>query len=156
MRPLGILPADIEDKAVWLALRAKLETKAEAYGDLDAPYIIAVNAPDAWPTDDNAAWAVFGPHAFEDGWQREGFLLRPGGPTYPGVSGVLASIALQPHSFPRQWPTLFENPDAVSRPPDSLLWSRTRLVEGSPITVRGLDPPTMFGVAAAWPGTPWP
>ncbi len=156
IRPLGIMPADTEEKSVWLALRAKLETKAEAYGELDAPYVIAVNAPDAWPRDLHAAWAVYGPYAFDARWERTGFLMRVGGPTYPGVSGVLASVALQPHTFPRQWPTLYENPAADSRPPDSLAWSRMRVVDGSPMAVPGIDPADLFGVSRDWPGVPWP
>ena len=156
IRPLGIMSAETEEKSVWLALRAKLEAKAEAYGELDAPYVIAVNAPDAWPRDLYAAWAVYGPFAFEAGWQRDGFLLRPNGPTYPGVSGVLASVALQPHSFPRQWPTLYENPAADRRPPDSLAWSRIRVEEGAPVGVQGTDPPELFDTGSGWPGVAWP
>ena len=57
IRPLGILPAETEERPVWLALRAKLETKAVAYGDLEAPYVIAINAPDALRNEPRSALA---------------------------------------------------------------------------------------------------
>lgn len=62
IRPLGILPAEFDDGSLWLALRSKLETKAEAYGRLSEPYVIAVNAPEGWPATDHPLWAAFGPH----------------------------------------------------------------------------------------------
>lgn len=156
IRPLGIMPGEESEKAPWVAMRAKAELKAEAYGVLDAPYVMAINAPDAWPRDMEALWGVYGPHAFEDGWQRDGFLFRPDGPTYPGVSGVLGSVALQPHSFARQWPTLYENPDATLVVPESVQWARVRVRDGRPEVMSGVEPPALFDVTGDWPGVPWP
>lgn len=156
MRPLGIMAGENDEKSVWLALRAAMESKALAYGELDAPYVIAVNAPDAWPSDGEAIRAAFGAHAFTGAWEREGFLLREDGTAYPGVSGVLIGVAVQPHSFPRCWPTLYENPLAERPVPESLRWARVRVEGESPLRLVGIDPPALFGVAPDWPGVPWP
>lgn len=156
VRPLGILPGEDLDGELWLAARAKLELKAEAYGNLNAPYIIALDAPEAWPDEEQLAWAVLGPGAFTTWWQRDGFLLRPGGPSYEGVSGVLMGITIQPHSFPRQVPTLYENPDARRPVPDSVNWNRVRVRDGSPLHVSGRPVHEAFEVDEGWPGVPWP
>lgn len=157
MRPLGIMPADEEgDTPAWAAMRDLLRDKASKYGELDASYVIALDAPDVWPDHREAAWAVYGPHPFTATWERDGFLLRQDGRTYPRVSGILVGTAIQPHSFPRCWPTLHENPAAELPLPDSLRWARFRFSGGEPVRVPGIDPPDLFGVAADWPGTPWP
>lgn len=156
LRPLGIMAGEDDEKSVWWALRAAMESKALAYGELDAPYVIAVNAPDAWPSDGEALRAAFGAHAFTGAWEREGFLLREDGPAYPGVSGVLIGVSVQPHSFPQCWPTLYENPLAERPVPESLRWARVRVASESPLRLLGIDPPALFEVAPDWPGVPWP
>jgi len=156
IRPLGIIAGDDDDKSVWLALRAAMESKAEAYGELDAPYVVAVNAPDAWPDHEEVELAVFGDLPFTRHWRRDGFLMRADGTSHSGLSGVLLGTGIQPQTFSRYWPTLYENP-AASRPlPDSLQWRRVRIVRDGPTTVEGVKPPALFGIAQDWPGRPWP
>ncbi len=157
MRPLGIMPADDEgDTPTWAAMRDLLRDKASKYGKLDAPFLIALDAPDVWPNHREATWAVYGPRPFTEAWERDGFLLRQDGRSYPRVSGVLVGTAIQPHSFPRCWPTLHENPAAERRLPQALRWTRIRAGREESVDVPGIDPPELFGVAPDWPGTPWP
>jgi hypothetical protein len=156
MRPLAVLPTDRDKEPTWVAIREQLEAKALAYGELDAPFVITANAPERWPDDEDKEWAALGPYPFESAWQRDGFLTRNDGVTYPGVSGVLVATAIQEHSFTSRAPTLYENPTARRRVPDELAWARVRIDGGSVIRVPGIDPPEMFALPRDWPGVPWP
>lgn len=157
LRPIGIMSADDgEDGPLWQDLLGRMEAKADIYGELGAPYVIAVNAPDAWPDHREAEWAVLGPHPFTEAWQRSGFFLRDDGTTHSNVSGVLVATALQPHSFTRQNATLYENPAAARSVPRSLRWRRVRVVDGRREEEPGVEPADLFGLPAEWPGIPWP
>lgn len=156
LRPLGMLPVEDDGKDVWIALRQKMELKADRYGELGTALVIAVNAPDAWENNPQVPWSAFGPHPFTEAWERDGFFLRDDGRTYPNVSGVLVATALQPHSFTRQAPVLFENPEARYPVPDTVMWKRVRIEGGEPIEIAGVDPSDLFDLPAAWPGVAWP
>ncbi len=156
MRPLAGLPVDPDKDPTWVAIRGQLEAKAPAYGELDAPFVIAVNAPGRWPDDEDEEWAVFGPYAFQSGWQRDGFLLRNDGVTYPGVSGVLVGTAIQEHSFTIRAPTLYENPACPRAVSGALGWARIQVEGDAAVHVPGIDPAEMFGLPRGWPGVPWP
>ncbi len=97
-----------------------------------------------------------GPYAFEREWQRDGFLMRSDGVTYPDVSGVLVGTAIQEHNFNSRAPTLYENPAARQRVPQALAWARVRTDGNSAIHVAGMDPAERFGKPSEWPGVPWP
>lgn len=155
IRPLGIFPGEFDIGKLWLALRGKLETKADAYGELDAPYLIAVSAPEGWPGSDHPLWAAYGHDPFTAAWRREGFFLRPDSPEHRGVSGVVMSTALQVHSHARLAPTLYENPHAGRMAPASLGWRRVRPAATRLLVVPGRDPAELFGVGTTWPGVPW-
>lgn len=156
LRPLGILSADEDDTPPWQAIRDLLNEKASRYGKLDAPYVIALDAPDVWPQSREALWAAFGPYAFTAAWDRDGFMLRRDGHGKPYVSGVLIGTAIQPHSISTCSPTLYENPAAEHRLPESLRWERVRPQGDEPRHVPGIEPSDLFGMPADWPGVPWP
>jgi hypothetical protein len=158
LRRIGIMSSEEDDHRgpLWVGLLGRMEAKADNYGELDGPYIIAVNAPDAWPDHREAQWAVFGPHPFTEAWERTGFFLRDDGIAHANVSGVLVATALQPHSFTRQRATLYENPAAERPVPDSLWWPRVRFIDGRRVDVSGVEPTDLFGLPPTWPGDPWP
>jgi hypothetical protein len=156
IRPLAIMAGWEDPRPHWETFLAQMELKAAIYGVLNAPYVIAVNAPDAWPVDRYGPWAAYGPHPFTDAWQRLGFFMREGGTNHRHVSAVLVGTAVQPHSFTRQWPTLYQNPDAEWPLPGGLPWDTIRPGDDGPVEQPGIGPFALFGLPATWPGDPWP
>jgi hypothetical protein len=57
LRPLGIMPAEEAGSVpTWVAMRDLLRGKASKYGELDASYVIALDAPDVWPDHHPRCW----------------------------------------------------------------------------------------------------
>jgi hypothetical protein len=156
MRPLAITAEEGPEKPLWLAIRGQLELKCDAYGDLDAPYVIAVNAPDAFENDPGLLSGVYGLDAFKQDWRRDGFFLRTDGIDHSNVSGALLASALQPATFTRQVPALYENPAAKRSVPSDVLWHRVRVRSDRMEEAPGIHPTALFGLPSDWPGKPWP
>ena len=150
-------------------LRRKLKHKAYRYGDLDAPYLIAVETPGAFTDEEDVMQALYGPEVVEidadalvavettrmpDGLWRQGSTTRAG-----RVSGVLVDLGAGPYSTAKRWPTLWANPWADHSVADldwpwpqrvaDLASDRVELREASS------EPAEFFDLPADWPGEPF-
>lgn len=115
-------------------IRSAVIGKARRYGDLDAPYIVAVNALSTYASEEDAVNALFGAKVvsvrqtsdgFEDriGRDTDGVWCGPQGPVNTRVSGVLSTERLGPWSLGQRRARLFVNP-----------WARRPLV-ASPLAI---------------------
>lgn len=113
LAPLSIQPQE--------SIRTAVLGKAGRYGDLDAPYIVAVNALSTYAREDDAVDALFGTEVvsarqtaegFEDriGRDTDGVWYGPRGPVNTRVSGVLSTERLGPWSLGQRRARLFVNP----------------------------------------------
>jgi hypothetical protein len=167
-RPLGILGA----QGAWIndsgALKAALEDKGSAYGDLDAPLIIAVNSFGFSSDEFDVMNALYGSlqvrfslddptapgestRAPDGYWARDSWAHRH-------VAGVLIGRSVSPYSVSTSAPTLWRHP-AASRGIAALPSWRAAEVIGDRIEYTDPTQPMseLFGLAAEWPvGDPFP
>ncbi len=126
LAPLSVQPQE--------AIRTAVLSKAGRYGELDAPYIIAVNALSTYAHEDDATDALFGTEIVSVRHNAEGFEERvcrkadgvwygPRGSTNTRVSAVLFTERLKPWSLAQRKAQLFVNP-----------WAR-RPIATSPLTI---------------------
>lgn len=126
-RPVGsIMRMYGENKSIvrWMdckkPLMRALEEKARRYGDLEAPFVIAVNATDRFVDKLDIQDVMAGTHGIHepDGKGNfelaevhlENFWFRRGKPVNTRVGGVLTVIRLNPFSIASQTPLLWCNP----------------------------------------------
>jgi hypothetical protein len=126
LAPLSVQPQE--------PIRTAVLGKAGRYRDLDAPYIVAVNALSTYAREGDAIDALFGTEivsvrqtaeGFEDrtGRDTDGVWYGPGGPVHTRVSAVLSTERLGPWSLGQRRARLIVNP-----------WAR-RPLAGSPLAI---------------------
>jgi hypothetical protein len=107
-----------------------LGKKGDHYGELDLPYIVAVNILNELTEDNDICAALFGREAVsripESGqWtlirQRDGFWMHTFGPRNTRVSAILVTPLLEPFRVAMTQPVLWHNPWA-KKPLDPALW----------------------------------
>lgn len=154
------------------AIKKALATKHHEYGDLGAPFIIAVGTyihdRDRW----HSGNAMYGHVAAQIGEapdgsmvtrevrQSDGYFGTPQEWANRNVSGVLLVNQLMPYHLQRAEVTLWrhpnpvhELPEVVGLPGDTLSLSKSALVE-VPAAIRADQ---FFGLPDPWPpGEPWP
>lgn len=154
------------------AIRKALTSKHHEYGDLDAPFIIAVGTyihdRDRWHTT-NAMYGALavqvgegpdGQMATREVRQPDGYFGAPPNWQHRNVSAVLLINQLMPYHLHRAEVTLWRHPDPVHELPDQLdlpvhavALDSDRLVETLPPSTAG----EFFGLPDSWPpGEPWP
>ncbi|MFC4613456.1 hypothetical protein ACFO3K_01900 [Cellulomonas algicola] len=172
-RAIGVFahqPVQIVDDAP--AIRAALVEKAGAYGNLEAPYVIAVGLyifdHDHW----HSTAALYGAEALQigvtDDGERtsrlvrnsDGFFGAPPDWANADVSGVILVNQLQPHSVLSADVILWRHPAPLHPLPDDLQLPvhQVRFVAGRLV---GDEPKCAaaahFGLPDPWPpGEPWP
>lgn len=166
IRPIGILSTGVQLVDHRTPIREAITRKAGRYGDLDLPYVVAVNVLEGIDEIDIAE-ALFGREqftvVFSPGRPDEpvdirmsrlpnGAWTRAGGPRYTRVSAVLLATELYVHNIPRANLRLYHNPWA-QRPCQSVL---TRLPQAIPKDdrmeyVEGESIEAIFGFPALWP-----
>lgn len=152
-RPVGVIAR--RPTSSWVdsqkPLLPALRKKAGGYGELDSPFVIAINSQDFTETFD-VECALFGkegvsvnrdtgdakPMRFEDG------LWTAGGGQYGRVSGVLITSLLGPLTIARLNAVLWHNPWAT-HPLDQDLWHGSQMI---PDQATGTMQP--LNGAAAW------
>lgn len=113
LAPLSVQPQE--------PIRTAVLGKAGRYGDLDAPYIVAVNALSTYAREDDAVDALFGTkivsvrqtaEGFEDriGRDTDGVWYGARGPVNTRISAVLSTERLGPWSLGQRRARLFVNP----------------------------------------------
>lgn len=155
-----------------LEIRDALGAKDHAYGDLEAPFVVAVGTyihdQDRW----HSTNAMYGQDSFQVGLNAEGesvarSVRRPDGYFgFPGnwrnrnVSGVLLVNQLQPYYVQRADVALWRHPDPLhplaadlGLPGSDLQLVEGQLVESGP----AVDAAQFFELPDPWPtGDPWP
>lgn len=172
-RAIGIYShtgAQIVDDAPMI--RAALESKHHRYGELDAPFIIAVGTyihdVDLWHAT-NALYGSLavkfsddpdcpiGPHEFR---QPDGYFGSLPSWQNHEVSGVLLVNQLQPYSVPQVTANLWQHPNPAYPLPTRLdLPWRELAFDGRQVTETAPDtePTRFFGLPECWPpGEAWP
>jgi hypothetical protein len=144
-------------------IRNAILDKATRYGQLDAPYVVAVNAMSDYADADDAINAVFGtPAVFirrtADGYQdragheRDGVWLEAGGPTNTRVSAVFSTERLNPWSLAQRRAQVILNPWAARPLPTSPF--QTDVVDVHEERLRrspGLSLQELFSLPKRWP-----
>ena len=154
------------------AIRNALAAKHHAYGDLGAPFVVAVGTYIHDPDRRHSANALYGQEAVQVGEtsdggtitrtvrQSDGYFGVPGNWQHQNVSGVLLINQLMPYYFHNAEVTLWRHPDPLHPLADGLLlpavtidFDGSRLIE-TPATVTAAE---MFELPDPWPpGERWP
>jgi hypothetical protein len=160
--PIGIYPSEFGwDRGGEILKKAVLK-KVSKYGDLDRPYVIAVNAIGLWGADRiREMEALFGPE--EVHWsidtsdvevrrKPDGVWIGPRGPQRRHVSAVLFTRVF-PWNLPTAPLCLYHNPFAA-RPCVDLPWQIPEAVPNEGIVEwgEGRMPGELLGLSATWPG----
>jgi hypothetical protein len=155
-------------------LVAALMNKDRKYGDLDAPFVIAVGTNAFDEEDEDVHNALYGTVAWQIGRREDGevvtrgFRKRDGYFGWPGawrnrhVSGVLIVDRLAMHDPTKARVALWKHPDPEHPLPDYLMfpgavreWDRNPAA-ADVMSRRGLDARTLLALADDWPeGEPW-
>lgn len=157
-RPIGVYPMESGSGGSEASLRKALARKGTKYGQLDGPYIIAVNSLSTWGFDRiDQMEALFGAEKFVIGQpdvvgKRNGFWYGPLGPKHTRVSGVLF-CQVGPWNLHVAKLCLFHNPFAV-HPYRGALTSLPQAIpeQGKMRWVDGVDPGSLFRLEHAWLG----
>lgn len=101
-------------------LRKTFSRKRGRYGQLNAPFVLAVLSMSTFLEDTDVEQALFGSHAFSFDLERggqarpirqpDGFWHGEHGPRAQGVSAVLVGAGVLPWTCPNRWPNLWLNP----------------------------------------------
>jgi hypothetical protein len=157
-------------QSVAEAIKPTLDEKASKYGDLDAPYVIAVWTMATMASDETAPQALFGidmpleaggRHRIDlpSGLNRDG--LWTANRQHRGrVSGVLAAASwdFNYSAVSRVWPRLWLNPWAARELDHDLPYPTSRVskdetsIENKPAA---MDPSELLGLPPDWPGRPF-
>lgn len=163
-RAIGAHMGGVQFVEDHISIRNAVVKKANRYGALDLPFVVAVNAMGQFSSEDDADFALFGTEAVvfrrnADGGmdhrlQRnaDGVWYGPHGPRKTGVSAVLSTEKLTPWSLGQRRARLFLNPWAA-RPLNPPIGIDIRRVENNRlINVQGRSPREILGIAENWPG----
>lgn len=167
-RPLGLFP----QKPEWVEPRGSIadavKKKASRYGNLNMPYVVAVNALDAFVDHVHIMEALFGKEVIQfltqDGnlvgepelrRKLDGRLFYNGTPINTRVSAVMVASNAAPWSVASGSPVLYLNPWA-EHPYKGALRSLTRYEgDGEVMDLReGIHAREVFGLSEEWPGVP--
>ncbi len=148
---VGLLPGGAKWREVIDGLRGSIRNKANRYGRLDAPLVIAVNALNPFVQMSDIADAIFGTAALQAPIEGRDGLLR-GDASDPAFSAVLAAYRLTPWALSRGGAGLIANPRAAhplaaDALPLQPLNDRPRTTTATPVH-------ELFGLPDGWPGTP--
>lgn len=141
------------------AILAALRRKAGRYGQLDLPYIIAVNAIETFADGDSVTDALFGTEAVQVGPNGHRFVRNPdglwqggAGPTNTRVSGVLSVSRLSAWDIGQRTLTLTLNPWAANPLSTLSLGGHFKSVQNdSLVSTEGSSLGQVFGLPEGWP-----
>lgn len=160
-RPLGIFM-----RTGWSTakhdIRKRLAAKAGRYGELDQPYVVALNVLEGGVDEEDTLDALFGTTQWnyrEDtldfiGSTRnsDGFWLGPSGPKHTRVSAVLIVRHVSPWRVGHASACLYHNPWAA-KPYESQLarLPEVAMRDGKAHRTRGVSFRTLFRLPVKWP-----
>lgn len=139
-----------------------LKRKATKYGELQKPYVIAVNAMDIFLDEDDVLDVLFGKavtrvnrttHAVTHDRNHDGFWRGPRGAQHKRVSAVLIIPDMGPWSIGSKTPTLWHNPWAT-KPLDPDLWVLPQKMINAEKrgfdTRDGIEGSELLGISPTW------
>lgn len=157
---IGIGPINRTGGSAAPRLAAALEQKAGYYGDLDEPFVIALDCGDTFVDWDDIFDALYGEPAFALGDDGSATAFRQ--PTglfsargHPRVSAVLTIRALRVWRLREAVPVLWPNPNAALPLEAELPWAGLgRLAADGEIVVDEpvVNPGDFLGLPPEWPG----
>jgi hypothetical protein len=166
IRPIGTRFTGIRGVDHRTPIRDSIVEKGRKYGELDLPYVVAVNALEPGIDQDDILEALFGKEQYlidisddasivsEPRLQRipDGAWRGPDGPRYTRISAVLMVTQLSIYNIPRAVLRLYHNPWAQN-PYQSVL---TQLNQAIPIDGKihwqdGKNASTLFELPVTWP-----
>jgi hypothetical protein len=161
-KAMGSYPGGFKWGGSDAAIRSKIVKKAQKYGHLGAPYLIAVNCLSKWGTDRNdEIRALFGTERFslkdfgsqvDPDRKPDGVWLGPKGPRRRRLSGVILTTVF-PWNLPKANVTLFHNPWADYPYKGSLCRLPQAIVTEHGIAMIGGDSfGSVFSLHHDWPG----
>lgn len=165
VRPIGMRSTGFHALDHRVSIRDSIVDKASRYGDLDLPYIIAVNACEPVDTTDIME-ALFGKEQFSYLISDEGKPLSepemtrkpdgawrgPNGSQYTRVSAVLMATQLSPWNIPRAYLCLYHNPWAKKKYESVLRQLPQSIPENGHMNwVIGETVDKIFGLSSTWP-----
>lgn len=159
------------DDQIWTdegGIAKALKTKGSAYGELDAPFVVAITTGSMGVTDGDIAGLLYG----TGHWARDaitdkyrltrrdpnGYWLAGDQPRHRGVSAVLITPLLRMWDLPSQRHTIWEHPDPEFTVDELPMWRRATYDNGLPAFV---EPQRAHGdwfeLGEDWPtGEPYP
>ncbi|MBW0149738.1 MAG: hypothetical protein KXJ53_00870 [Phenylobacterium sp.] len=145
-------------------IRESVERKASRYGDLDLPYVVAVNAMSDYKSEEDAIDAMFGSpcvvvRRYEDGRTEtaesrngDGVWQGANGPRKKGLSAILSTERLAPWSVGQRRARLIRNPWATRPlPPIPLGIDELNPIDGRLEKTEGQPFRELFNLPASWP-----
>lgn len=166
VRPIGIRIPEARLITSDTAMKTAISKKATKYGDLDLPFVVAVNVIDIFVHDEDIMNALFGEENFTvtfcpdgtlehvPGRNKNGAWFGPQGPQNTRVSAVLALLNMNVWNMALQLPKLIHNPwgnCALSYD----LWLLPQLVpnlmENRLESKEGLNASEVLGLPIPWP-----
>ena len=162
-RAIGVQFFPVRQVTVDTDVKAALEKKANRYGMLDHPYVVAVNALALFARDDAAIDALFGSPCviveqtvggFSQRADRnpDGIWRGPAGARRKGLSAVLSTEQVDPWNFARRRARLIRNPWSKTPVPSFDLGVDVFQPEnGSCDIAAGRSMSEIFGLSDGWP-----
>ena len=162
-RAIGFYPEEAGSSDGRGPILAALREKAGRYGELDAPYVIAVMQETIIP-DDDVFHALFGnlqttvpldnPEAERTALGHDGFWRGPAGAQNSGIAAVLVAQDLYGWNITTCAPELWYNPWARTPLGDFFPWRSHRIDAAGAIQTRGptIQLPELFALPEHWPG----
>lgn len=166
VRPVGLTMPEARIVEAHKAVRAAVLGKATKYGDLDLPFVVAVNVFDEFADLTDVFNGLFGEEcelvtqhpngsiSQRPSWDHNGAWYGPRGPQNKRVSAVLAALHLSPWDIAVNTPLLIHNPWA-RRPLAPDLWPMPQLIPN--MDSHRLEPkPGVSGRDILSVPAPWP
>lgn len=167
-RPIAFYPIESGSFDGRAPVLASLREKAGRYGELDAPYVIALMQETVLSDDEDVFHALFGslrisvpldnPGAATTTLGDDGFWRGPNGAQNTNVAAVLAVQNLYSWNIASKAPDVWQNPWATHPFYELLPWRTQRIGdEGTVQTVEAsVQPHDLLGLPEGWPGPEGP
>ncbi len=158
VRPIGIFPPKVFYIRTDKKVRKNLKKKATRYGEIDLPYVIAINVLSDVACDrEDIELALFGaspPSNIKTLTKVDGFWYGPEGPQNQRVSAVLILNNLRPWDIAKVTPILWHNPWA-KRPFNTNYWKLPQIVfdlnSNKLKENQGISAQELFKLDSTWP-----